>query len=225
MHSATKRVSVLVADDHPIFRDGLRKLLEAHGGFVVVGEAGDGEQAARLAAELKPDILLLDLAMPGSSGLDALRTLSAGDGSVRAIILSGKVEKGEMLSALQLGARGVILKESSTQLLFKCIGRVMAGEYWVGRDGVTDLVDALRSIKPQSEPPPVPKQLFGLTKRELEVLGTIVGGYTNKEIAKSLTLSEDTVKHHITNIFNKLGVSNRLELALFALHHKVVDIA
>jgi DNA-binding NarL/FixJ family response regulator len=221
--TAAAPVSILIADDHPIFREGLKKLLEAESSFRVVGEAEDGGQAVQLTRSLKPDVLLLDLSMPRVPGLEALRELGGQEGAVRCILLTAAIDRSQLVTALQLGARGIVLKEAATQLLFKCIDRVMAGEYWVGRGGVSDLVEALRDLTPQTTGPAASDRPFGLTKREREVLGTIVAGYTNKEIAKSLTLSEDTVKHHITNIFNKLGVSNRLELALFAVHHKLVD--
>ena len=131
-------VSILIADDHPIFRDGLRRLLEAERGLKVIGEASDGADAVKLARQLKPGVLLLDLAMPRQLGLEALRDLSVGSGAnrVRVILLTAAVEKHQIVEALQLGARGVLLKDSATQLLLKSIHTVMTGEYWVGRESV-----------------------------------------------------------------------------------------
>jgi DNA-binding NarL/FixJ family response regulator len=208
----------VIADDHPIFRDGLRRLLEAETDMKVVGEACDGREAVKLATEIKPDILLLDLAMPHHTGLDALRDLNtSGAGAVRIILLTAAVEKKQMVEALQLGARGVVLKDSATQLLLKSIHAVMAGEYWVGRDSVSNLVQYLRNLM-QSTNEESKQKKFGLTPRELEIVSAVVAGYANREIAEYFKISEDTVKHHLSNIFDKLGVSTRLELALFAVN-------
>ena len=215
-------IRILIADDHAIFRDGLRKLLEAEPGFTVVGEAADGSEAVMLAVRLQPDILLLDLAMPRTPGLDALPELASACPNLRTILLTAAIERPQVAKALQLGARGVVMKESATQLLLKCIRTVMKGEYWVGREGVTDLVQYLREgARDTRQKEPLRKD-FGLTAREMEIVAAIVGGYTNRDIAQKFSISEDTVKHHLTNVFDKLGVSNRLELALFAVHHRLV---
>ena len=222
MPEAAHPVRILIADDHPIFRDGLRRLLEADPGLTVVGEAADGSEALKLAIKLKPDILLLDLAMPRQTGLDTLPELTSACPQVRTIVLTAAVEKPEVVRALQLGARGVVMKESATELLLRSIRAVMKGEFWVGRGSVSDLVQFLRegARGPRLKEPL--RKDFGLTPRELEVIAAIVAGYTNRDMAQRFSLSEDTVKHHLTNIFDKLGVSNRLELALFAVHHQLV---
>ena len=215
----SQTIRIVIADDHPIFRDGLRRLLEAEPGLKVIGEASDGSDAVKLARQLKPDILLLDLAMPRTPGLEALRDLSVGTGSngVKVILLTAAAEKHQIVEALQLGARGVVLKDSATQLLLKSIHTVMTGEYWVGRESVSNLVAYLRTQMQASHEESKQKK-FGLTPRELEIVSAVVAGYSNKEIAEYFKISEDTVKHHLSNIFDKLGVSTRLELALFAVN-------
>jgi len=212
-------VRIMLADDHPIFRDGLRRLLEAEPDLKVIGEACDGAEAVKMAQQLKPDILLLDLAMPRMPGLEALREMSSGpvSNSVRVILLTAAAEKKQIVEALQLGARGVVLKDSATQLLLKSIHTVMSGEYWVGRESVSNLVQYLRNLV-QSSGEEAKQKKFGLTPRELEIVSAVVAGYSNKEIAEYFKISEDTVKHHLSNIFDKLGVSTRLELALFAVN-------
>ena len=220
MDSAKPQARILIADDHPIFRDGLKRLLEAERGFKVVGEACDGVEAVALVRQLKPEILLLDLAMPRRPGLEALRELSGESVSVRVILLTAAAEKEQIVEALQLGARGVVLKDSATQILLKAIHAVMNGEYWVGRESVSNLVQYLRGLVESSGVESRQKR-YGLTPRELEIISAVVAGYANREIAEHFKISEDTVKHHLSNIFDKLGVSTRLELALFAVNQSI----
>ena len=209
-------VRVLVADDHPIFRAGLRKLLETDPDFTVVGEAGDGRDVARLSRSLDPELLLLDVALPGMSGLDVLRDLAGDQTGPRTVLVTASIEPADMIVALRLGAAGVLMKTAATELLFKCLRAVLAGEYWVGRDTVGSLVEALANLQTRSAASRA--RPFGLTARELEVLALIATGASNKFIASQLGLSEETVKHHVTNIFEKTGQSSRVELALFATH-------
>jgi two-component system nitrate/nitrite response regulator NarL len=212
-------IRIVIADDHPIFRDGLRRLLEAEPDLKVIGEASDGAEAIKLARQFKPEILLLDLAMPRLPGLEALREMASAtpSNSVRVILLTAAAEKRQIVEALQLGARGVVLKDSATQLLLKAIHTVMAGEYWVGRESVSNLVQYLKTLV-QSSGEEMRHKKFGLTPRELEIISAVVAGYSNREIAGYFKISEDTVKHHLSNTFDNVGVSTRLELALFAVN-------
>lgn len=220
MNKPAKTIRIVIADDHPIVRDGLRRLLETEKDFAVVGQAADGREAIRLVHQLRPDILLLDLAMPRLPGLEVLRELSSTSIETRTILLTAAVEKEQIVEALQVGARGVVSKEAATELLFKAIRTVVGGQYWVGRQEVSDLVAALRGLLPTGADDR--QRSFGLTRRELEIVAAIVEGCTNRDIALKFSLSEDTVKHHLTHIFDKLGVSNRLELAMFAVNHRLV---
>lgn len=214
-------IRILIADDHTLFRDGLRRLLEAEQGFEVAGEAADGEMLLNMARTTAADIILLDLAMPRRDGMEVLRELAAAQIPARTLLLTVSIEKAQVVQALKLGAYGVVLKESTTQRLIESIRCVMAGQYWVGRESVSDLVKALRSVSPGESKPP--KRDFGLTPREFEIVTLVVAGYSNPEIAQHCGISEQTVKHHISNIFDKFGVSNRLELALFAVNHRLTE--
>jgi two-component system, NarL family, nitrate/nitrite response regulator NarL len=228
---------ILIADDHPVFRHGLRMLLEAEPDFVVVGEAADGAEVIQQLPQVKPDVLLLDLSMPRLPGMEVLRELAASPavagtpavagrpslrGRVRTILLTVAIEKEQIIEALQLGARGVVLKDGATELLIKAIRTVIRGQYWVGREAVADLVGYLRRILPASaKSGEVP---FQLTRREREIISAVAQGSTNREVAAQLSITEDTVKHHLSNIFDKTGVSTRLELALFAVRHNLADL-
>jgi two-component system, NarL family, nitrate/nitrite response regulator NarL len=214
----TRAVRIVVADDHEIFRDGLRRLVESEPNLEVVGEAADASAAVTLTRELNPDILLLDVAMPRASGLDALRELADTLGETRVILLTAAIDRADLIRALQLGARGLVLKESATAVLMKAIQKVMAGHYWVGRETVSDLMAVLRTLTTESARS-VPAANFGLTDRELQITALVVTAAGNKEIADKLGISEKTVKRHMSNIFDKVGVSSRTELALFAVHH------
>lgn len=215
MDEGPRTVRIAIADDHPIFRDGLRRLLESEPGFVVIAEGTDGVEAGRLVRDLRPDVLLLDVAMPRMGGLETLETLD--NAVTRVILLTASIEPAQLLQAVQLGARGVVLKEAATRQLIDGIHRVMEGKYLIGTDVADDLVQAVLQVTRQR-----PRQ-FGLTAREFEIVSAIVAGQSNREIAVSLGISLQTVKHHLTSIFDKTGASTRLELALFAIRQGLVQ--
>lgn len=220
IHAGTTRI--LIADDHPLFRDGLKALLKSQRDFEVVGEAGDGIDAVRLARELRPDLLLLDVHMP-RSGLEVVRELDSDPTPLRTILLTAEISQENIVKALQFRVQGVVLKDAATDVLFRSIRSVMAGQYWLGRESVSNLIETMRKLIFPSPDTPKDRGRFGLTHREREVISKVTEGYTNKEIAEILSISEDTVKHHLTKIYDKVGMSNRLELALFAVHYHLVE--
>lgn len=219
--AALPAVRVVIADSHPLFRDGLRRVLEAQGDFSIVGEAADGNEAIRLVHETAPDVLLLDLATRACPGVDVLQELHRARIDVKILLLASTIDAADKIRSLRMGIRGIVMKETPTPLLLKSVRVVARGGYWVEREMVADLVRAL------AEGPPVRRHLaarqWSITKREREILVHVVGGNGNREIALKCGISEDTVKHHLTSLFDKTGMSNRLELALFALHHRLVE--
>ena len=183
-------------------------------GFEVVGEAGTGEETVAVVKAAKPDLLLLDLSMPRMSGLEALAELETHRSSTRTILLAGTIERSHLLTAVQLGVRGLVSKDSPTERLFEAIVAVMSGRIWLGQTLVSDLVELVRGLS--QAPVSGAKSRMSLTPREREVLGLVVAGHTNREIATTFSVSEETVKHHLTRMFDKVGASNRLELAMKA---------
>lgn len=215
MREIPRQVRIAIADDHQIFRDGLKRLLESEPGFKVVAEAADGVEAVHVARETKPDILLLDVAMPRMGGIEAMNAPDLGP--TRVILLTAVIEPGELLRAVQFGARGVVLKESATRELIEGIHRVMDGKLLIGTEIADDLAQAVRQAGLQRDRP------YGLTPREVEIVDAIAAGDSNREIAVKLNISLQTVKHHLTSVFDKTGTSTRLELALFAIRQGIVD--
>ena len=218
MEESSPTIDIVISDPYPIFREGLRKLLEAEPGLRIVGEAADGEETVRVVRKLKPKILLLDLSMPEVTGLETLRELGKLKTQTRTIVVTTTIGKAQVIELLQLGAHGIVLKHSALQLLLKSIRCVSHGQYWVGRESVSDLVQALRRMMRDHRASEASRD-FGISSREMQVVTHVVAGYTNKDLAAKLGISLQTAKHHLTNIFDKLGVSNRLELVLFAIDH------
>jgi two-component system nitrate/nitrite response regulator NarL len=214
-----KLIRLIIAGEHSIFRHGLRRLLEAEPGFVIVREVADGAAAIPMMRELAPDILLLGLAHSRRPALETLKLAGEQTLTTKTIVLTDRLDRTEVLAAVQLGARGVVLKDSSPEVLFKSIRAVMAGEYWLGHDRFSGVVPNLRKVETARRK----SKAFGLTRREIEIVRSVVAGHSNKEIAARAAITENTVKSHLTHIFNKLGASNRVELALFAAHHRLID--
>jgi DNA-binding NarL/FixJ family response regulator len=193
-------IRILIADDHRIFREGLRKLLEGEHGLEVVGEAANGAEAVELSRTVRPDLVLFDWKMQETPGLVALRELCRAARDARVLLLTAAIDPPDVAAALTVGACGVVLKESAAALLIEQIHRVMAGH----EESASNVRQPYRHA-------------FELTARERDVAREVASGYGNKDIAKKLMMSEKTVKHHLTRIFEKLGVSTRLELALFVV--------
>jgi two-component system, NarL family, nitrate/nitrite response regulator NarL len=218
---AVTPIRIVVADDHPVVRFGVKNMLEDEPGFEVVGDAEDGDTAITQTIELEPDILLLDLLMPRLPGLEALRAIMSKSPRVKIIMLTSTISTQQIIEALQIGARGIVLKDAVAGDLSKALRAVLSGDYWIGGERVANLLTALNVLMKEAAAGPE-KKTYGLTPRELEVVTCIVEGCSNKDVAKQFAISEETVKRHLSNIFDKTGVSTRLELALFAIAHKLV---
>src|SRR6266403_1927975 len=208
MAKTKQQIRVLLADDHAIFRDGLRKLLDADEDITIVGEAQNGAECIKLLAKLKPDILLLDLRMPDKDGLAVLEEVNFDQTPTRVIVLTAAEDD-----------RDVVLQQSATDLLVKSIHRGHAGEIWLDNRMTAEVMKAF--AKSSESGPRREKPL--LSDREKEIVQLVAQGFRNKEIGEKLFISEQTVKNHLHNIFDKLGVSDRLELALYAIHHRLID--
>jgi two-component system nitrate/nitrite response regulator NarL len=217
-----ERARIVIADDQPIFRDGMRRLIESQPGMRVTGESSVGVEVIRLARELKPDLLLLDLALPLRSGLQVLNDLAALSSPVRTLVLAAAIEESSILEAFYLGAHGIVLKASPREILLKSIRSVIAGWYWLDNESVSIVIGALRKSPPSQNGGAVGRD-YRLTPNELKIVGSVANGSSNKEMGQEFSISERTVKHHLTNIFDKLGISSRLELAVFALEHGLVN--
>jgi DNA-binding NarL/FixJ family response regulator len=165
---------------------------------------------------------MLDAGLPGTSGMQVLRDLAKAGTSCRVILLNASLDRGQTLEMLRLGARGFVSKHTTVDLMIKSIRTVMAGQYWIGRDSVSDLIGSLMPGHTSDQSGASAKR-SDLSKRELQIISAVAAGYANKDIATRLSLSEHTVKHHLSTIFDKLGVANRLEVALFAIKHHLVD--
>ena len=225
--STGSKIRIVVADDHPIFRDGLCKLLALEEDFEVVAQASDGRQVLDVLQQHAPDILLLDLKMPGLDGLATLQRLQAVKNKTRVIVLTASDDKNEFVQAMKLGTSGIVLKQTATELLIKSIRKVHAGEIWL--DSHTTAAVIRQFVAAEDSPPPSSapqsanreRERSPLSQREREIVALVAQGFKNKEMAEKMFISEQTVKNHLHNIFDKLGVSDRLELALYAIHNNL----
>jgi len=216
------KIRIAIVDDHPIFRVGLHKLLAEQPDFEVVAEAGDGGEVGSIIHRHKPDVLLLDLNMPNVGGLAALEALRQIEHDTKVVILTSSAREEDYVRAMMAGARGIILKDTSAALLFKAVRKVQQGEVWLDRKTTAAV---LREFASPDKPASGSRDEPNLSKRELEIVGYVAQGFKNKEIADRMFISEQTVKNHLHNVFEKVGVSDRLELALYAIDRKITGSA
>lgn len=204
-------IQLVIVDDHPIVLHGLKRLFEGTDGFSVVQVCASGDEAVAAARARQFDVMLLDLRMPGQTGLDVLKSIAAEKLPGRIVMLTAAITDDEVVQAVMLGAQGVVMKESSPETLIECVRRVHHGEQWIDRETMGRAFDRVaQREEAQREVARV------LTPREIEIVRMITQGLRNKAIAERLSISEGTVKIHLHNIYEKLGIDGRLELMLYA---------
>ena len=214
---------IVIVDDHTLFREGLRTILETEEDIEVVADAESAEDIVELVWQTRPDVLLLDIRMPQGSGLDAVPAVLKISPNTHVLVLTACDEKEEHVRAFRLGAKGVILKDSARQTLMQAIRTVCRGEVWMDPRMSGSLAEELSHM---GEGDPIStRQENGLTERELEIVRLVASGYKNKEVGGTLAISERTVKTHLTNIFQKLGVRDRVGLVMYALRHNLTAAA
>jgi len=207
---------VVIVDDHTLFREGLRTILEMEDDIEVVAEAENAEDIVELVWQTKPDVLLLDIRMPQGSGLDAVPAVLRISPGTQVLVLTASDEREEHVRAFKLGAKGVILKDSARQTLMQAIHNACMGRVWIDPRMTGTLAEELSQLRHDAE---ATGERDGnpLTERELEIVRLVASGYKNREVGSTLTISERTVKTHLTNIFQKLGVRDRVGLVMYAL--------
>jgi DNA-binding NarL/FixJ family response regulator len=215
------RIKVAVVDDHTLFREGIKKILALEQDIEVVGEAVDGEEVVALLTRCKPDILLLDIKMERINGLQVLPQIVEQYPLLKVIVLTAQISQPESVKAIKDGARGIILKHAASEFLIKGIRKVFEGELWADTPTMTQVVESLsRKYRGERDSERDKKEL---SQREKEVVVLVASGCRNKEIANKLFISEQTVKTHLSNIFQKLEINDRLELALYAMRKGLVE--
>ena len=214
--ASSQPIRIMMVDRHKLVRQGVRMLIAGNPIFQVVAEAGNGADAVLLAERERPDVILLGLDLGPERGLDILPSLLAISKSLRILVLTHVEDPEEHRKAMVLGAMGIVQKDVGIEVLFKAIEKVHAGEIWYDRSKMGSVLRDMLQSGNGKKPDPLAAKIEGLTPREHEVIALVSQGLKNKVIGEKLFISETTVRHHLTSVFEKLGVSNRLELILFA---------
>jgi two-component system nitrate/nitrite response regulator NarL len=204
-------IRTVIVDDHLLFLESLRGLLRSEDDIEVIGQATDAASAIRVIKDSRPDLVILDFSMPPMSGLDVLRDLAAAKHSVPILMVTAGASDGEVLESIELGARGVVLKHARPDMLIRAIRAVMAGQYWINRERIGDMVQHLRAPQETSLGPDGLPMHF--TPRQIQIMSAIVAGGSNRGIAKDLAIRPTTVKYHLAQLFEKTGTTNRVALA------------
>ena len=208
------RLRLMIADDHGVVREGLRNILALQSDFEIVAEAIDSEDALKKVEEFRPDVLILDVWMPRRSGIEILPEIRTLSPDTKVLFLTAFIDRQQVVDALKEGLRGVVLKDSSSEILVRSIRRVADGEHWIDRSTLAEWGKQSKTSTSGMEV---------LTEREKQVFREVATGSSNREVANTLCISEDTVKRHLTHIFEKLGVSSRVELVLKSVQNRDSD--
>lgn len=218
MTVATKAARVLIADDQTLFRAGLARLLDEDPRVEVVGQAVDGRDAIKQAAKLKPDVILMDLKMPNADGIEATRQIVEADPAIKVVVLTTFETDSQVIQALKAGASGYVLKDSSAQAIVSSVVAVMSGERVMAGAVANRVLEMLTGTT-------TPKEFYdGLTSREIEILKLLASGMANKQIAFRLKISEKTVRNHVSNTYEKLGIYDRSQAVLYAVKKGLVEV-
>ncbi len=215
-----EKVRILLADDHTVVREGLRTLIERHPEYEIVAEASSGDEAVELAREVKPDIAVMDIQMPGRSGIEACHAIVEEVEGCRVILLTSYAEDHLLYEAVRAGASAYVLKRGGTDRLIEVIERVSRGENVLDPSQLSDTFDAIHDARRTRRMTPFKE----LTAQEIEVLALIVEGMTNREIAADLGLAVGTVRNYVSRVLDKLNVANRTEAAAYAVQHNISDV-
>jgi two-component system response regulator DegU len=213
-----KKINILIADDHAMLRQGIKQILELESDIAVVAQASNGEEAIKLARDYEPDVILMDINMPGTNGLQAIKEIKQEKPSSKIIVLTIHEDREYLFKALQMGAEGYVLKDAEPSVLIEAIRNVSRGQSFIQPSMTKELVKEFNRVTLHEKEK---NDDNNLTAREIEVIELIAEGMINKEIAKRLYISEKTVKNHVSNIFKKLDVSDRTQAAIYAFKHNI----